>query len=119
MDRVMYCFCAYCNLLWLLFRTVSAAYVHIKAHSVTVILNTILEETDRCDVALEMQIRGTLRRLRDCPVVFTAWNIFTMNVEFIVSMFGILVTYILFIYETNPKDGRHTPVLLNSSARFS
>ncbi|XP_055347365.1 uncharacterized protein LOC129594638 [Paramacrobiotus metropolitanus] len=79
-------FIAFCNLTMLMQRTFAAAYMHCKAHSITLVLNSISEKLNSDNDGLEGQINKTLRRLRDCPVALTAGSIFTLNTEFILSV---------------------------------
>ncbi|XP_055347478.1 uncharacterized protein LOC129594720 [Paramacrobiotus metropolitanus] len=113
MDLVHCSFVASANLFILMQRVTAAAYMQKQAHSIVVILSIASEKLNSEDGGLEVQINKTLRRLRDCPVAFTAGNILTLNTEFILSVSGILITYVLVLYEMNSKDDHHAAFSCN------
>ncbi|XP_055347344.1 uncharacterized protein LOC129594620 [Paramacrobiotus metropolitanus] len=117
-DLLLCSLMALANLFLLIQRITAAAYTHTQAHSVVVILRTMSEELGSKIDGLEVLINRTMRRIHDCPVVFTAGNIFTLNTELILSVSGILITYVLVLYEMNSKDDRHYMLPCNCTTKF-
>ncbi|OWA53153.1 hypothetical protein BV898_17587 [Hypsibius exemplaris] len=65
-------------------------------------------ENPNLDVDLEKHIHRSLQRLRDAPVTLTGWGLVSMNRSFILSVLGVLATYLVVVVQMSSNTG-HSP----------
>ncbi|XP_055348435.1 uncharacterized protein LOC129595448 [Paramacrobiotus metropolitanus] len=101
------------SVLLLLIKVGVSCFLHDQAHSVVPILYRLLHSMENSAVTL-VEERSTKRwkalctltvqRLRDYPIEFSGWGLFTLNKQLIVTIVGLSVSYLLVMSEMVKKD---------------
>ncbi|OWA53156.1 hypothetical protein BV898_17590 [Hypsibius exemplaris] len=118
-DNVVYIICAIGSVEVLLTRTAVTAYLSYHAESCIPECYTLLEDPG-IGGQLEKHIHRTLQRLRDVPVVLTGWRLISMNRNFILTVLGVVSTYMVVAVQISTKGGPGgiEPTLTQTSSDF-
>ncbi|OQV12931.1 hypothetical protein BV898_12852 [Hypsibius exemplaris] len=85
-------------------RVTFAVVLNHQAHSCVPILFASLQDT-ALDKTLKRNIQMCLQRLCALPVTLTAWNLIVMNRTFILTVTGLIATYLVVVVEISSKNG--------------
>ncbi|XP_055348482.1 uncharacterized protein LOC129595484 [Paramacrobiotus metropolitanus] len=117
MDRVEHRFISLIggigSVMLLLIKVGVSCYLHDQAHSVVPILYRLLHRMENSAVEQEERSKTkgwralctlTVQRLRDFPIEFSGWGLFTLDKQLIATIVGLSVSYLLVMSEMGKKD---------------
>ncbi|OQV12930.1 hypothetical protein BV898_12851 [Hypsibius exemplaris] len=103
-DIIVYTTYTFGAILVLISRVVVAAYLNHQAIACVPELYKALQGPDT-DKELKGSIKVTLQRLRDLPVALSCWGLIIMNKNFILTITGLLASYLVVVIEISSKNG--------------
>ncbi|XP_055330319.1 uncharacterized protein LOC129582737 [Paramacrobiotus metropolitanus] len=110
-DLLFLAGCAFGNSFLLFGRMITAASVNSQAQAIVDIYHELAETFPEWKHKIESITSATIQRLRDRPVGFTAWRLFLLDMNFIITVIGALLTYLVVVYEmTSKNDDSHGSV---------
>ncbi|OWA53154.1 hypothetical protein BV898_17588 [Hypsibius exemplaris] len=78
------------------------SYLSYQAGSCIPELHTVLENL-RNSQEVEKKIGSALQRLRDNPVTLTGWGVISLNRSFILTVLGVMTTYLVVVVQISSK----------------
>ncbi|OQV12933.1 hypothetical protein BV898_12854 [Hypsibius exemplaris] len=105
-DRVTYIMYGIGAVGMLVTRVTASAFLNDQAQSIVPELYEILHMQGSQDSNLRMEksVNVTLQRLRDIPVGLTGWDLFVLNKNFILTVLGLLATYLVVVVDISSKN---------------